>query len=294
MISEWIAFTLIGLLTYSLVDLLEKIVISNRIKSPLLMAIFLAIFYPLHLIIIPFIANVEINFHSLLAFMLGVGLSFAYILFMYSLLHEELSRVSVLGHIHPIFVAILAYYLFNEELSVLDYLAIVLITISASLASYKGGKVVSKALVPMLILNVVIAVEYIFTKYILNFISYWSYTFWLMLGLTLVRIILLFIKKSIRRRFLELRLDKRLTIYGFSISLLLLLAVLSSSYALSLHNVSTIAAIFAIEPLIILLLVYILKKMNINVIEEDLLTQKVVLKIISAMLVVIGVYLLNI
>lgn len=293
MISEWITFALIGLLAYSLVDLLEKIVISNKIKSTLLTAIFLAMFYPLHLIIIPFIANVEINFHSLLAFVLGVGLSFAYMLFMYSLLHEELSRVSILGHIHPIFVALLAYYLFNENLRLLDYLAIGIITISASLASYKGGKIVSKALLPMFILNAVIALEYIFTKYILGFISYWSYTFWLMFGLTLVRIVL-FIKKSIRRRFLELRLDKRLTMYGFSISLLLLLAVLSSSYALSLHNVSTISAIFAIEPLIILFLVYILKKTNIKIIEEDLLTKRVVLKMISTILVVIGVYLLNI
>ncbi|RMF30842.1 MAG: DMT family transporter, partial [Candidatus Nitrosothermus koennekii] len=220
MALEWLAFTIISVFAYSGVDLLEKRLIITRFKSSLAIAIFLAIFYPLHLAIILIIWEIDTNpYVIMISFVTGAGMAFGYLLFMRSLLLEELSRVSILAYIHPIFVVILAYLLLEESLMPLDYLAIAMLTSSAMLVSYKGkGIRLSKALIPMLGLNAALAIESIIAKYLLTFTDYWSYVFWFMLGLISVRIALLIDKNNRKIRF-----DKSLIIYGFTISLLFLL-----------------------------------------------------------------------
>ncbi len=294
MALEWLTFTIISVFAYSSVDLLEKVVITTRIRSSVLMAIFLTLFYPLHLAIIFMLWDIELNIYSLIAFIIGSGMSFAYLLFMRSLLLEELSRVTILGYIHPIIVAILAYLLLDESLVLLDYLAIAMLTLSASMVSYKGKRsMVSKALIPMLGLNLALSIEYILIKYILAYTNYWNYVFWFMTGLICMRMLFL-LNTRLRSEFISIKFDKQLVCYGFSISMLFLIATLASSYAISLQSVSIIAAVSATQPMIILLLLYLLNKVRDNLIEEDLSLNTLIYKIISAILVVIGIYILAI
>ncbi|GIU71121.1 MAG: hypothetical protein KatS3mg003_0600 [Candidatus Nitrosocaldaceae archaeon] len=289
MALEWLAFTIISVFAYSGVDILEKRLIITRFKSSLAIAIFLAIFYPLHLAIIPIIWEIDTNpYVIIISFITGAGMAFGYLLFMRSLLLEELSRVSILAYIHPIFVVILAYLLLEESLMPLDYLAIAMLTSSAMLVSYKGkGIRLSKALMPMLGLNAALAIESIIAKYLLTITDYWSYVFWFMLGLISVRIALLIDKNNRKIRF-----DKSLIIYGFTISLLFLFANLAFYYALSLQSVSIIVGISATQPMVILLLIYIFNRVRGSFVEEELSHKALILKILSSMLVILGIYIL--
>ncbi len=292
MALEWLAFTIIAVFAYSGVDLLEKRLIITRLKSSLLIAIFLAIFYPLHLAVIPLIWQINLEPYVItISFVAGVGMSLGYLLFMRSLMLEELSRVTILGYIHPIFVVLLAYLLLNESLILLDYLAIAMLTASATLISYRGkGIKISKALIPMLGLNVALAVESIVAKYLLTFTDYWSYIFWFMLGLISMRILFL-TDKRLRDRFKVIRFDKSIIVYGFAISMLFLLANLTFYYALSLQLVSIIVAVSATQPMVILLIIYIINRKG-NFVDEELSYKALIYKIVSSVLVILGIYIL--
>ena len=294
MALEWLAFVIISVFAYSGVDLLEKRLIVTRFKSSLLIAVFLAIFYPLHLAIIPIIWQIDLDpFIVIISFAAGVGMSLGYLLFMRSLLLEELSRITILSYIHPIFVVILAYLLLNESLSFLDYLAIAMLTISATLVSYRGREIViSRALIPMLGLNAALAIESIVAKYLLSITDYWSYIFWFMLGLICMRISFL-IDKRVRRRFREVKFDKKMIIYGSSISMLFLIANLAFYYALSLQLVSIVVAVSATQPIAILLMIYLVNRRG-NFVDEELSYKMLAYKMISSILVVLGIYILAI
>jgi drug/metabolite transporter (DMT)-like permease len=249
----------------------------------------------LHLAIIPIVWEIDLDAKIvIISFVVGVGMSLGYLLFMRSLMLEELSRVTILGYIHPIFVVLLAYLLLNESLILLDYLAIAMLTASATLISYRDkGIKISKALIPMLGLNVALAVESIVAKYLLTFTDYWSYIFWFMLGLISVRLSFL-IDNRLRNRFKVIRFDKSIIVYGFSISILFLLANLTFYYALSLQLVSIIVAVSATQPIAILIMIYITNRVRGNFIDEDTSYKVLIFKIISSVLVVLGIYILAI
>jgi len=292
MASEWLILTLIAVFAYAGVDILEKRLIITRFNNPFKIAIFLAIFYPLHLVILSLIGGIDMNIITIIiSFFTGIAMSFSYLLFMRSLMLEELSRVSILGYIHPLFVALLAYLFLEESLTLLEYCGIVMIVISIVIISYKGSLKASRALIPMLLFNIILAVKSIIAKYLLYSTDYWSYLFWFMLGLILSRTILLINKEH---RSILSNIDKRLIIYGFAISILFLIANLAFYYAISLTSVSLVVTISTIEPLIILLIIYIIDKIRRGFINEDITNKILIHKVIASLLVIFGIYILSI
>ncbi len=292
MASEWLILTLISVFAYAGVDILEKRLIITRFNNPFKIAIFLAIFYPLHLAILSLIGGIDMNIITItISFFTGIAMSFSYLLFMRSLILEELSRVSILGYIHPLFVAILAYLFLEESLTLLEYCGIVMIVISIVIISYKGSLKISRALMPMLLFNIILAVKSVIAKYLLFSTDYWSYLFWFMLGLILSRSILLINKEH---RSILSNIDKRLIMYGFTISILFLIANLAFYYAISLTFVSLVVTVSTIEPLIILLIIYIIDKIRRDFINEDITNKILIHKVIASLLVIFGIYILTI
>ena len=54
MVLEWFFLTIFSAVAYSILDIMEKNLISSRIPSAVLLAIFLAVLYPINLAVIPF------------------------------------------------------------------------------------------------------------------------------------------------------------------------------------------------------------------------------------------------
>ena len=58
---DWFFFTIFSAVAYSMLDIIEKNLISSRIPSAVLLAIFLAIFYPVNLALIPIFFHVDLS-----------------------------------------------------------------------------------------------------------------------------------------------------------------------------------------------------------------------------------------
>jgi drug/metabolite transporter (DMT)-like permease len=296
MALEWLFLTLLSTVTFSALDLIEKHLISARIKSPLLLAIFLAVFYPINLIAILLFFPVDFApFPSMASFVIGAAMGIAYLLFMKALYVEEVSRVVTLHYTYPLFVAPIAFFFLNEDLTFSNYAGIVLLVASTIMISYrKVGKSIlySPALLLMIALNLVIAAENVIAKYLFDLTNFWSFIFWLTSGLIAIRIALL-LMPSVRRDFTHMVFDRKVIGYGFATAFLFLASNMLYYGAVSIQLVSLVSALSAIQPLILLGMAVMISYVRPGYVHEELSKGTMLIKIVAVFLVFIGTYLIT-
>ena len=295
MVLEWFFLTLLSAAAYSALDLIEKHLISNKIKSPLMLAMFVAIFYPINLVLIPVFFKIDFALlPSALSFAIGAGMGIAYLLFMKAIRVEEISRVVTLHYTYPLFIAPMAFFFLNEGLTSANYAGIVLLVVSTFMISYKGNGtriLYSPALLLMTVLNVAIAIENILAKYLFDFTNSWSFIFWLTAGIVVIRMLLLVVP-SVRKEFTAIQF-RQLIGYGVAISLLFLVANMSYYSAVSLQLVSLVSALSAIQPMFILAMVVAILYLKPAFVSEELSKKAVITKSIAVVLVFAGTYLIT-
>lgn len=295
MALEWFFLTLLSAVAYSALDLIEKRLISNKIKSPLILAMFVAIFYPINLVLIPVFFKIDFTLlPSALSFAIGAGMGIAYLLFMKAIRVEEISRVVTLHYTYPLFIAPMAFFFLNEGLTSANYAGVVLLVVSTFMISYKGNGtriLYSQALLLMTVLNVAIAIENILAKYLFDFTNFWSFIFWLTAGIVVIRMLLLVVPR-VRKEFMAIQF-RQLIGYGVAISLLFLVANMSYYSAVSLQLVSLVSALSAIQPMFILVMVVAILYLKPAFVSEELSKKAVITKSIAVVLVFAGTYMIT-
>ncbi|MGH9909120.1 MAG: EamA family transporter, partial [Nitrososphaerales archaeon] len=243
-----------------------------KIKNPLMLAIFVAIFYPINLVLIPIFFKIDLALlPSALSFVIGAGMGIAYLLFMKAIRVEEISRVVTLHYTYPLFIAPMAFFFLSEDLTTANYIGILLLVVSTFMVSYKGNGtriLYSPALLLMTVLNIAIAIENILAKYLFDFTNSWSFIFWLTAGIVAIRMLLLFVPK-VRKEFMAIQF-RQLIGYGIAISLLFLVANMSYYSAVSLQLVSLVSALSAVQPMFILAMAVAILYLKPAFISEEL------------------------
>jgi len=297
MALEWFFLTLLSAIAFSALDLIEKHLISNRIRSPLMLAIFVAVFYPINLAAIPALFAIDLALlPSLASFAIGAGMGLAYLLFMKSIRVEEVSRVVTLHYTYPLFIAPIAFVFLSEDLAPANYIGIILLVTSTFFISYKKiGKDIlySPALLLMTVLNITIAVENVLAKYLFEFTNFWSFIFWLTAGMIVIRLLLLIVPR-VRNDFMTIKFDSKLVAYGVSIALLFLAANMLYYGAVSLQFVSLVSALSSIQPMFILAMAIVISYIKPRFVYEELSKGAMVTKFIAVVLVFAGTYLITI
>ena len=295
MALEWFFLTLLSAAAYSVLDLIEKHLISAKIKNPLMLAIFVAIFYPINLALIPLFFKIDLALlPSALSFAIGAGMGIAYLLFMKAIRVEEISRVVTLHYTYPLFIAPMAFFFLNEDLTTANYIGILLLVVSTFMVSYRGNGtriLYSPALLLMTVLNIAIAIENILAKYLFDFTNSWSFIFWLTAGMVVIRMLLLFVPK-VRKEFMAIQF-RQLIGYGIAISLLFLVANMFYYSAVSLQLVSLVSALSAVQPMFILAMAVAILYLKPAFVSEELSKKAVITKSIAVVLVFAGTYMIT-
>ena len=294
---EWFFFTIFSAVAYSMLDIIEKNLISSRIPSAVMLAIFLAIFYPVNLALIPIFFHVDLSpVPALAGFGIGAGLALAYLLFMKSLLVEEVSRVVTLNYTYPLFIALIAFVFLDESLTHFNYAGMVILVASTLLISYKriGRNILySPALPLMTVLNIVIAAENVLAKYLFTYTNFWSFLFWLTIGLVAVRLSLLLIPRF-RSDFARIRFDAKLVVAGIAVAMFFLVANLLYYGAVSLQFVSLVGALSATQPMFILAIALAISYIKPGFVREEMSKKTILTKSIAVILVFAGTYLITV
>ena len=294
---EWFVFALIPPLLWSMLTIIDKFFLSKYIKSPYSYQILIALS---NLLIIPiFLLITPIEFvypWSLFVIGLGVLFSLGSILYNKSIMIEEPSRISIMFNLIPIMVAFMAYFFLGEQLGLMQYSGVSLIILGAFLVSYKKSKnklILSPALFLMLLFTFNVALYQVLTKYFFNTMDYLSFNFWSALGV-FASLFILLIPGKIRRDFIneKHKFNRHVWLWR-GISTYIYFGGLLAFFIAVDYGFVTIASVFiSIEPLIVIIYTAILCVFVPNVVREEISRKILVLKIISALLIVSGAYLI--
>jgi len=224
-------------------------------------------------------------------------LSFAFIWYNKAMMIEEASRVVMMFYLNPLFALILAYVFLGETLDFSKYVGILFLVLSALMISYKKTKgkfKFSAALGFVLIISISWAMFEVFSKYAFNFIDYFSFLFWNIVGAIISGFVLLCFPKYRKDFFNDMRkVNKKKVFFWRTFSVIVYYTALISFYiAISKESVSLVAAIPSLQPLFVLIYTVILSLFIPKILSEKISKLIILIKILSIILIIAGTWLM--
>ena len=150
---SWLLFALLAINLWAVGNIIDKNVISKRVRSPAT-AVIIGNLSALLYGIIAFVISGEF---AIQGFFIGVLWSVILLLYYKALAMDEASRIVALYSMTPIFVSILAFFFLGEAFGAEKYIGIILIVLGAMLISMKKlGKFTLNKIFPVMLLTVII------------------------------------------------------------------------------------------------------------------------------------------
>ncbi|MBT7241055.1 MAG: DMT family transporter [Candidatus Diapherotrites archaeon] len=286
----WFYFSLIAVILYASVNIIDKNLISDIFKRPNTQMIISGIIQ----IFIGTIGVLVWGFESasllviIFAMLGGVGAFFGGWFYFLALSKEEVSRTIPLLNLIPIWVLIFATIFLGEVLTQIQYFGILILVIGAALISIKKGTKYTLTLgVPVMVISTLFyGGQYIFWGLATTEISFWTVFFFSALGHGVCNLILFIIKKDEIITNLK-KFKKHSAISGFG-EILSAFGDLLLILAFSIGLISLTSAVTAIQPLILLVFAIALSVLWPKILKEELKGSVLALKIIAIILIVAG------
>ena len=298
-IVSWLLFALLSTVFEATSDIMDKFIL-NRYKQP-------STSYLVSLIIIQqiFAALIFIRIGANFVYpdcLLAIGAGFIqagfWLSFLKAMQVEDVSKVSAMSFVYPLFIFIAAGYLLGESLSLNSYLGATLIVISAVILSYRrtgvdSPLVLSPALKYVFLFWVFSILYSIYIKYMVAFMDEWHLYMWSSVG-TLIAAILLMTNKGIRDDSLMMFTKGPFVVASmFSEEVFDFLARIFIIFAYAEGSASLVSSVRSIQPLIVLLLVLPLNLFLPSVLNEELNRKSLASKFTAVILVALGFYLIS-
>ena len=297
----WYIPALLASILWAVVVIVDKFVLTHHIKDAYSYQLFLTITFIPPLLILFFCSS----FHEsmllyLLILVLGIIFGLAFVLYNKALLVEEVSRVTPLFYLAPLFVLILSALFLGEHLPTRRYIGIGLMVLSAISVSFRWvdrkslAFSISPALFMMLFLDLLMAGKDVIAKFLLSYIDYWTYLFWFVLGNIVIRPFLL-VHPNIKRRFIAdiKSLQPRIYLLCFVNSALVWTGFVLYYDAISMTYVSLVSAIPSTQPFFVFIFATLLGVFYPELIKENISEKSaVIIKGIATVMILVGAYLI--
>jgi drug/metabolite transporter (DMT)-like permease len=287
-IMLWLYLTLIVIVIWTVESIVDKFVLSHDLKDPTFMVVLFGVVFGViligtGLIFGPIIVATKYLLLSLLCGVLYfVGIWFFY----YVMEYGEVSRVIPMMSTKPVFVTLMAIFLFGEILSVVNYIGIAAIVFGAIVISYKKVKrnISSKLFYLFAFLSVLIfSIRTILVEYLSNDIAVWSVLFWTGIAILGCGVIVYI--------FHHPRIHERAQIKGVEIMLVTLtisaIGTVMFFVAIAQGSVSIVTALTSTMPLLVFIFSVLISKYHPNLMHEPL-GRKVLMKKVVAIVIILG------
>lgn len=298
MAISWFVFALIATILWAFGGVLIKIIRVNYIKSPIgyIIITIPVMFFSLVFLLfgkfkMPSLTFIFFIFISSIAGLVG------YWLYLIVIHKEEISRVTVIYSLTPLITLILATVFLHERLGLQDYLAFPLIITGSILVSVKKDQYsrLSKKLYLALFLSIFLfALQLFFLEVIeeIDFISMiitreFSFLF-LLIPLLLSKRIRIKTKQDLKQ------LSKKKLTIVYAVEFMGMVGMAFAYIAIQNGPVSLVSLINGTEGLFVILIASLFSIFIPKLLKESINKKTIILKITSALLVAIGLYLIAI
>ncbi len=317
---EWFAFAFIGTIFFSVAGLLDKFLLSSYTDDSNAYIVCQVLASQLFAIPVFLIAGAEFVYpQSLFALLFGSLQVFPCFFYMKALSIEEISKVSALEYVYPLFVFMGSALLLGEVLELKHYAGGLLLVVGTLLISYKKkgsdrtdlysngsnnnslinepfGRIISSlspVIKPFISYWVLTAVYYLSLKYLLISIDGWDLYVWSSLGSLMVVLPLMGIS-TIRTEVKSFFSQGGLAVGALiSEETFQFLGIIFTIFAYAIGSVTLVSSIGALQPIMTVLIILglgVLTPKLANVINEKTDWCSLKLKGISFFVVAIGIY----
>lgn len=229
----------------------------------------------------------------------GILYILAILLYLYALHKDETSIVVPLWQLIPVFSYILAYFVLGERLTPLQIVGSVLIIAGSIFISLelKSGSIKLKHGVfwHMALASLLIALYFLFFKFVALDQGYWTSSFWSYIGYFIVGIFFLLFVPKYRREFSSVLKNNALAVIGLNgiNEIVNVSANLIFTYATLLAPLALVTVVSGVQPMIVFLYGLGLTIFFPKIVQESLTRQRIAHKLIAISIIFVGVYLIN-
>lgn len=295
----WIGLTILSLALFAAVNVMDKIIRMQHLKSNLGFMMLSMLKNGALLVLLPFVALQPMKpFDIFLLLIAGVLWQVLTYLYVIALSVEEVSRVVPLWNLAPPFTLALAWFFLGERLSMMDYAAFAVLVLGAVLISTHFRELkkmrLSKAFWLMLLATFLIVIHLVILKYLLR-----SYDVWMMfLSIQLIGFLMaigLFSFKRPREMFTHgVTSLSRTGITLFAImSLLSFAAYLVYNYAISKGPLTLISGLDGFQSLFLFIFTLTLSRFFPRILREDISMPVIVQKVVALGLLFVGLWMIT-
>lgn len=304
--TNWFLIALIPPILWSIVNHVDKYILSRHFKGSSLGGIFLfsSLFSVIVLLVItPFLPSSIFNIpysHILLLIVVGVMNACAFFLYLKAINEEEASIVVPLLQMIPVFGYLLGYPILGEVLSSQQILAAIIIIIGVSILSIDFDIDNNKFSIKKRILILVGGSSFLFAlhdvlfKTVTTENSFLVSAFWQNLGLVIIGSLVFTFHKKYRKQFIDIFTVNNTKALSLNIisEVLYTIGSLANSFATLLAPVALVLIISSYQPLFVFVIGTLLTMFLPVISSERIALKHLLQKILSIIIIIIGSYLL--
>jgi uncharacterized membrane protein len=302
---DWLVFAFMGTVFFSAAGILDKLLLSSYSydSKTFIVCQILA----QQIFTIPIIALVGLNFsypESILALLFGCLQVLPSFFYMRAMQVEEVSKVTALEYIYPVFVFAGSVFLLGDVLEIKHCVGGLLLLTSSLLISYKGhgsrnknglGSLlaISPAIKPFVAYWIITAVYYISMKMLLTSIDEWHLYIWSSLG-TLAATVPIMAVSSTRSEVAGFFTTERRALGALAFEeTFQFLGIMATIFAYSAGSASMVSSIGALQPILtvgLILAMGIFIPRIASEIQEKTDRRALIRKSLSFAVVLVGIY----
>lgn len=291
---SWLLFTILATLTWAIVNIIDKYILSKWIKNPIVPVMILGVIGLLSSLLVYLFQGFSIlsYLNTGFAFVSGIFYILAMIFYFKAVKIEEVSRVIPLFYFTPLFILALAAIFLGETFTPIKYLGIFLLIIGAILISSRKLEItVGKALWFMLLASLLLAINQVITKYLLNFADFWTVFSYTRIGAVFALAPIFYINfpklvSTVRKH------GKKVVVVISMSESLNMVGVLLITIATSIGYVSLVNALSSIQPFFVLLFTITLSAFYPKILKEEIGRSTVILKSVAIVIMFAGAMLI--
>jgi uncharacterized membrane protein len=296
---DWLVFALLSPAFWGLNNVVNKFLVTKKFQGYFSIVVYLNFLDMIFAGAVWVLTPVSLEFpYVLVAVGMGLIMLLAFWFYSKALMVEEVSRITPLFQMIPIFVVFLSVVFLDEILTAQKYLGIGLIVLTSLLISYRkthNGNTMSSTLKLMVPFSVIMATVTVLNKYLLVYIDYWSVFFWMMTGSALGVLCMLAFPKP-RKEFTET--VSHLGTRTFFTSLFgegtYILGTIFSLIATSMGYVSLVSALAGLQNFFVFVFMVILSIFVPKVLKEEISRNVLAIKIAAIALMFVGTWLVTV
>jgi drug/metabolite transporter (DMT)-like permease len=291
---EWYIFALLAPAFWAMNNVFIKFLITKKFKSYFPMIFTVILMDAIFALAIAAFSSINVIFpYSIVAFLIGLMPLLSFWFYLHALAKEEVTRITTLFQLIPVFVVFISAIFLNEILGAQKYFGIALIVTASILISYKKSeaKSVSRTLKFMIPFGIIIATYTVMDKILLGYLDFLSVFFWNVIGTSVGAFCLLSVSKLRRELHRTLSaVGKKGVFTTFVGEGLYILGTLCSLRALSLVDAALASAFFGLQPFYVFFYMLILSLFLPRILNEPKSKRIMLLKISAIALTFAGTW----